>query len=83
MILATTMKNTKPTMLYAVAYYVAATIIGACAGAVAGVGIAGMLLRPEEAVVLYAGVGYGFPVGAIVGLTLGIVAMVRRSRIKT
>jgi hypothetical protein len=72
--------NSKPTWLYAVAYCVASGFIGACAGAVAGVGIAGMVLKPKEAVVLYGGVGYGVPLGALTGLTLGIVAMVRRTR---
>ena len=64
--------------LYCIVYCVLAGGVGAFIGAVAGVGIAGLLLRPEEAVVLTSGVFFGGPVGAITGLALGVFAM-RRS----
>jgi hypothetical protein len=63
-------------------YCVLAACIGAFVGAVVGVGVAGLLLPPEEAVVFYSGVGYGGPFGALTGLIIGIVAMLRGSRLK-
>jgi hypothetical protein len=66
--------------LRGLAYCILSTIIGASVGAVAGVGIAGMLLRPEEAVVLYAGVSYGVPLGALAGLAMGVIVAVRHIR---
>ncbi len=64
--------------LYVLIFCVLASAVGAVVGAVAGVGVAGILLKPEEAVVLYAGVGYGVPVGGLVGLMFGVAALLRR-----
>jgi hypothetical protein len=65
------------------ACWLVAGFVGAIVGAVAGVGIAGRLLRPEEAVVLVTGVTYGAPLGAVAGhvvagLALVVCALVRR-----
>ena len=54
--------------LYGFVYSLLAAGTGAVVGIVAGVGIAASLLHPEEANILYAGVGYGGPAGALVGL---------------
>ena len=68
--------------LYCIVYCALAGVVGAVIGAVAGVGIAGLLLRPEEAVVLTSGVMFGGPIGAIAGVTFGVIAMRRGLREK-
>jgi hypothetical protein len=65
--------------LHAIAYCASTAIIGGCVGAVAGVGIAGLLMRPEEAVVLVTGVTLGGPGGALMGLSLAAFDLARRS----
>lgn len=70
----------RPSSLHVVTYCLASGVVGTLVGAVAGLGIAGMVLRPEEAVVLVAGLTYGIPIGAAVGILLGIRTMHRRSR---
>ena len=75
--------NTKGTVmktLYALTYCLVSGVIEFVVGAVAGVGIAGILMRPEEAVILVQGVGLGGPAGAVLGGALGIIAMWRRGR---
>jgi membrane protein YqaA with SNARE-associated domain len=67
----------KTSWLYAVAYCTLAACVGAVAGAVAGVGVAGMLHRPEEAVVLSTGIEFGSPLGALTGIALGVVHVQR------
>lgn len=64
-------------VLYGLAACGMLTLIGAFMGAVAGVGVAGLLVQPEEARVLYIGVGYGVPVGALAGLAMGLVIALR------
>jgi hypothetical protein len=58
------------TVLYALVCCVAFGFLGAVVGAAAGVGVAGMVLRPEEATVLVTGVMYGGPLGALAGFTV-------------
>ena len=55
-------------------------VIGAVVGAIVGVGIAGLFMRPEEAVVLLTGVQLGGPFGLLIGLALGLMATFRRSQ---
>lgn len=66
--------RTPLTWLYRIVYCGLSTCVGAVLGAAAGVGVCGLILRPEEAVVLVTGVKLGAPVGALGGLLLGIVA---------
>jgi len=63
---------------YSIVYCCLAMIVGGVVGAAAGVGVAGIAMKPEEAVILYAGVGYGGPLGMLVGLGLGCFAMSRK-----
>lgn len=66
------------TWLYVLAYCAAAAIVGLFVGAVAGVGIAGAFMKPEEAAVLVAGVIFGGPIGALASLAWAIMALRRR-----
>jgi membrane protein DedA with SNARE-associated domain len=66
--------------LYVVVYCLAAEFIGIFVGGVAGVGVATLLIEPEEAKTLVVGLAFGCPLGALIGFILGIVAMRRRLR---
>ena len=71
--------KTAAAVLYAISYCLCAATIGGIVGAVAGTGIAGMLMRPEEAVILTTGVSLGGPVGVLIGLILAVIALSRRA----
>lgn len=70
--------------LYAFLYCVLAACVGTFVGAVAGVGVAALLLDPEkfaeEGAGVAHGVRFGIPIGALGGLALGTVAMIQRHR---
>jgi hypothetical protein len=66
--------------LYAIVYCVFSTVVGAVIGAILGTGLAGLLMKPEEAVVLVTGVSLGGPAGALIGFGLGLVHVSRRPR---
>ena len=61
-----------------IAYSVLSAVIGAVVGAIFGVGIVGLFMRPEEAVVLVTGVQLGSPFVLFIGLALGLMATFRR-----